>query len=123
MRGDQFARQWRIIRGIKASPEGLIIAEIDKSPYPFKFKTLPSSRKGAKAACVLASLAALRELHNCGLRALARAGHAKAQRAPREIFGISSPSLKIFSVSQAFDRKTSKENFFANSWRLGGRFI
>jgi len=30
MRGDQLARQWRIIRTIKASPNGLTVAEISK---------------------------------------------------------------------------------------------
>jgi hypothetical protein len=50
MRGDQFGQQWRIIRGIEASPERLTVAEIGISPHPFKFKTLPSSRKGPKAA-------------------------------------------------------------------------
>jgi len=30
MRGDQLARQWRIIREIEASPKGLAAAEIDK---------------------------------------------------------------------------------------------
>ncbi len=28
MRGDQLARQWRIIRAIEASPQGLTVAEI-----------------------------------------------------------------------------------------------
>jgi hypothetical protein len=28
MRGDQSVRQWRIIRSMKASPKGLIVAEI-----------------------------------------------------------------------------------------------
>ena len=30
MRGDQLARQWRIIRAIEASPSGLTVAEIAK---------------------------------------------------------------------------------------------
>jgi predicted DNA-binding transcriptional regulator YafY len=30
MRGDQLARQWRIIRGIEASSSGLTVAEIAK---------------------------------------------------------------------------------------------
>jgi predicted DNA-binding transcriptional regulator YafY len=30
MRGDQLARQWRIIRAIEASPTGLTVAEIAK---------------------------------------------------------------------------------------------
>ena len=30
MRGDQLARQWRIIRAIEASPNGLTVAEIAK---------------------------------------------------------------------------------------------
>jgi predicted DNA-binding transcriptional regulator YafY len=28
MRGDQLARQWRVIRAIEASPNGLAVAEI-----------------------------------------------------------------------------------------------
>jgi hypothetical protein len=28
MRGDQLARQWRVIRAIEASPNGLTVAEI-----------------------------------------------------------------------------------------------
>jgi len=30
MRGDQLARQWRVIRAIEASPNGLTVAEIAK---------------------------------------------------------------------------------------------
>jgi len=30
MRGDQLARQWRLIRAIEASPNGLTVAEIVK---------------------------------------------------------------------------------------------
>jgi len=31
MEGDQFARQWRIIQAIEASPDGLTITEIARS--------------------------------------------------------------------------------------------
>ena len=30
MRGDQLARQWRVIRAIEASPDGLTVSEIAK---------------------------------------------------------------------------------------------
>jgi hypothetical protein len=50
MRSDQLARPWWTIRGIEASTEGLTVAEIGISPYPFKFRTLPSSGKDAKLA-------------------------------------------------------------------------
>jgi len=38
MRGDQLARQWRVIRAIEARPDGLTLAEIaacdgHRSPY------------------------------------------------------------------------------------------
>jgi len=39
MRGDQLARQWRIIRGIEASPNGLTVTEIaarDDVPGPYR---------------------------------------------------------------------------------------
>ena len=39
MRGDQLARQWRVIRAVEASPNGLTVAEIAIFPYPFRFKT------------------------------------------------------------------------------------
>ena len=52
MRGDQLARQWRVIRAIEASPGGLTVAEIagreETGP-----RTLPGpelSRKDAKSA-------------------------------------------------------------------------
>ncbi len=32
MRGDQLARQWRVIRAIEASPGGLTVAEIANFP-------------------------------------------------------------------------------------------
>ncbi len=50
MRGDQLARQFRIVREIEASPNRLTETEIGISPYLVKFKTLPSSGKSAKAA-------------------------------------------------------------------------
>ena len=51
MRGDQLSRQWRVIRAMEASPNGLTVAEIAISFYPFKFKIPPIvSRKVAKFA-------------------------------------------------------------------------
>jgi hypothetical protein len=50
MRGDQPFRQCRVNKAIEISTNGLTVSEIGLFHYPVKFKTLPLSRKGAKAA-------------------------------------------------------------------------
>ena len=42
MRGDQLARQWRVIRSIEASPAGLAVAEIASFFHPFTLIALVS---------------------------------------------------------------------------------
>ena len=58
MRGDQLARQWRIIRAIESSPSGLTVAEIAKREET-----------------------GIRTIYR-DLEALQPASHAKAQSAP-----------------------------------------
>lgn len=53
MRGDQLARQWRVIRAIEASPVGLTVAEIAK--WINKFSLLPR-REGETPGDVLSGL-------------------------------------------------------------------
>jgi hypothetical protein len=72
MRGDQLARQWRVIRAIEASPNGLTVAEI-------------ADREETGIRTIYRDLEALQD--QC---------HAKAQSAPREIFRPLSPFLDIF---------------------------
>jgi predicted DNA-binding transcriptional regulator YafY len=76
MKGDQLARQWRVIRAIEASPGGLTVAEIAKR-----------EETGIRTI--------YRDLEAQHLRY-----HAKAQRAPSEIFKILFPPLKIFIMLQ-----------------------
>ena len=72
MRGDQLARQWRVIRAIEASPGGLTVAEI-------------ANREET----------GIRTIYR-DLEALYSHGHAKAQRAPRETFRVLLAFLNIF---------------------------
>jgi len=76
MRGDQLARQWRVIRAIEASPGGLTVAEI-------------AEREETGIRTIY------RDLQAQHLRY-----HAKAQRASSEIFKILFPPLKIFILLQ-----------------------
>jgi hypothetical protein len=76
MRGDQLARQWRVIRAIEASPNGLTVAEI-------------AEREDTGIRTIY------RDLEAVYLRY-----HAKAQSAPREIFKNLFPPLNIFLLLQ-----------------------
>jgi len=51
MRGDELARQWRVIRAIEASPNGLTMAEIaacdgHRGPYRWKALQKPVPKAG-----------------------------------------------------------------------------
>ena len=72
MRGDQLDRQWRIIRAIEASPNGLTVAEI-------------AQREETGIRTIYRDLEALYPRY-----------HAKAQRAPRETFRLLLSFLDIF---------------------------
>jgi hypothetical protein len=85
MRGDQLARQWRVIRAIEASPNGLTVAEIAK-------------REETGLRSIYRDLEALR--NQC---------HAKAQSAPRGIFRLLLPFLDIFSTPSHSIRKTIRK--------------
>ena len=76
MRGDQLAFQFRIIRKIEAGPNGLNAAEI-------------AEREETGIPTIYRDLEALYPRY-----------HAKAQRAPSEIFKILFPPLKIFLLLQ-----------------------
>ena len=90
MRGDQLARQWRIIRAIEASPNGLTVTEI-------------AQREETGIRTIYRDLEALQAAgfpYPC---------HAKAQRAPREIFRLLLSFLDIFLTPSHSIRKTIKE--------------
>ncbi len=79
MRGDQLARQWRIIRAIEASPSGLTVTEIAEREET-----------------------GIRTIY-WDLEALHSPGHAKARSAPREPFRVLLAFLDIFfSPSHSF---------------------
>ncbi|MDO8955500.1 MAG: hypothetical protein Q7W38_01455 [Deltaproteobacteria bacterium] len=84
MRGDQLARQWRIIRAIEASFNGLTVAEIAQREET-GIRTIYRDLDALQAQC-----------------------HAKAQRALREIFGILLSFLKIFLIPPHSIKKTIK---------------
>ena len=84
MRGDQLARQWRVIRAIEASSNGLTVAEI-------------ANREETGIRTIYRDLEAL--LPKC---------HAKAQRAPRETYRVLLTILDIFLVPSHLFRKTIK---------------
>jgi hypothetical protein len=100
MRGDQLARQWRVIRAIEATPNGLTVAEI-------------AQREETGIRTIYRELEALHS-----------PGHAKAQRAPREIFRLLLSFLDIFLTPSHPFRKTIKGFSAKNplrSFRLGER--
>jgi hypothetical protein len=72
MRGDQLARQWRIIRAIETSPSGLTVSEIAKREET-----------------------GIRTIYR-DLEALQPASHAKAQSAPSKRSLLLLPFQKIF---------------------------
>ena len=76
MRGNQLTRLWRVVRAIEASPNGLTVAEI-------------AQREETGIRTIYRDLEALFPRY-----------HAKAQRAPSEIFKILFPPLKIFLLLQ-----------------------
>jgi predicted DNA-binding transcriptional regulator YafY len=100
MRGDQLARQWRVIRAVEASPNGLTVAEIAKREET-GIRTIYRDLEALQLTC-----------------------HAKAQSTPREIFRLLLSFLKIFLTPSQSIRKTIKE-FSAipplRSLRLGVR--
>jgi predicted DNA-binding transcriptional regulator YafY len=100
MRGDQLARQWRVIGAIEASPNGLTVAEIAK-------------REDSGIRTIYRDL----EAHHSP-------GHAKARSAPRETFRVLLAFLDIFLPPWHSFRKTIK-GFSAKkplrSLRLGVR--
>ena len=85
MRGDQLARQWRIIRAIEASPNGLTVAEI-------------AQREETGIRTIYRDLEALHPGY-----------HAKAQRAPRDKFRILLAFLDNFLLPSHSSKKTIKE--------------
>jgi hypothetical protein len=76
MRGDQLSRQWRTIRASEASLNGLTVTEI-------------AQREETGIHTIYRDLEVLYPRY-----------HAKAQRAPSEIFKILFPPLKIFLLLQ-----------------------
>jgi len=101
MRGDQCARQWRVIRAIEASPNGLTVAEI-------------ANREETGIRTIYRDLEALHS-H----------GHAKAQRAPRETFRVLLTFLDIFLIPSHLFRKTIEKfskRHPLRPWRLGVRY-
>jgi predicted DNA-binding transcriptional regulator YafY len=84
MRGDQLARQWRVIRAIEASSNGLTVAEI-------------AEREETGIRTIYRDLEALRP--KC---------HAKPQSAPREIFRPVLPFLSTFLTLSHSIGKTIK---------------
>jgi hypothetical protein len=102
MRGDPLARQWRVIRAIEASLNGLTVAEI--------------AQRGETG---------IRSIYR-DLEAHHPPGHAKARSAPREIFRLLLSFLDFFLTPSHSIRKTIK-GFSANpplrSWRLGERIM
>jgi len=107
MRGDQLARQWRVIRAIEASPNGLTVAEIAKR-----------EETGIRSI--------YRDLEPLQAAGFPYPCHAKAQRAPREIFRLLLSFLDIFLTPSYSIRKTIK-GFSAippwRSWRLSVRWL
>jgi predicted DNA-binding transcriptional regulator YafY len=100
MRGDQLARQWRVIRAIEASSNGLTVAEIAK-------------REETGIRTIYRDLEALR--NQC---------HAKAQSAPRGIFTLPLSFLIIFSSARPSIREKLKKFWVVDplrSLRLGVR--
>ena len=87
MRGDQLARQWRFIRAIESSPNGLTVAEI-------------ANREETGIRTIYRDLEALRP--KC---------HAKAQSAPREIFRPVLPFLDSFFTPIPFNSENNKKIF------------
>ena len=86
MRGDQLARQWRIIRGIGTSPNGLTVTEI-------------AQREETGIRTIYRNLEALQAAnfpYPC---------HAKPQSTPREIFRLPLSFLDIFLASSHPTRK------------------
>jgi hypothetical protein len=83
MRGDQLARQWRVIRAIEASPNGLTVSEI-------------ANREETGIRTIYRDVEAYR-------------AHAKAQSAPRKTFRVLLAFLDIFLLSSHSFRKAIKE--------------
>jgi predicted DNA-binding transcriptional regulator YafY len=100
MRGDQLARQWRVIRAIEVSPNGLTVAEIAKREET-GIRTIDRDLEALQPKC-----------------------HAKAQNTPREIFRLLLSFLDILLTPSHSIRKTIK-GFSAipplRSLRLGVR--
>jgi hypothetical protein len=84
MRGDQLGRQQGIIRAIKASPNGLTVTEI-------------AQREETGIRTIYREL----EAHH-------PPGHAKARRAPREVFRLLLSFLDIFFTPSHSFKKTIK---------------
>ena len=84
MRGDQLAGQWRDIRAIEASPNGLTVTEIAQREET-----------------------GIRTIYR-DLEAFQPKGHAKAQSTPREIFRLLLSFLDIFLTSSHSIRKAIK---------------
>jgi hypothetical protein len=86
MRGDQLARQWRVIRSIEASTNGLTVAEIANREET-GIRTIYRDREDLQPEC-----------------------HAKAQSAQREIFRLVLPFLDGFLAPSHSIRKTIKRS-------------
>ncbi len=102
MRGDQLACQWRVIRAIEASSNGLTVAEISKREET-GIRTIYRDLEALRAKC-----------------------HPEAQGAPREIFRLVFPFLDSFLAPSHSIRKTIKRSSTLsplNSLRLGMRCL
>ncbi len=97
MRGDQLARQWRVIRAIEASPGGLSVTEIAEREET-GIRTIYRDLEAFQPKC-----------------------HAKAQSTPREIFRLLLSILDIFLTPSHSKRKTIKGFSAIPPLRLGVR--
>ena len=88
MRGDQLARQWRVIRAIESSPNGLTVAEIAK-------------REETGIRTIYRDLEALQPA------GLPYPCHVKAQRAPNKYLEFYCPFSISFSDPIGFDSENN----------------
>ena len=100
MRGDQLGRQWRTIRAIEASPNGLTVTEIAQR-----------EETGSRAI--------YRDLEAPQAAGFSYPCHAKAQSTPKKIFRLLLSFLNILLTPSHSIRKTIKEFSAIPPWVLG----
>jgi len=97
MRGDQLARQWRVIRAIEASPGGLTVAEI---------ANFPSTLEALQAAGFPLYTEKVEKANRWAFvdtfkLKIPPSFHAKSQSSPRRPYRISLPKIFIWFNSYA----------------------